>query len=144
MSESVSASEIYSHDGVKDSLTHLAAPPYFYENLRREIVSSVRSGKPIVVLKFILRSTGLEKRESILNFADHLSNNFRQGDLLARMGRFEFMALISASNEYVPQIIQRIAGTGNFEFEYSIASSVDHDDALKLLNRLDESEIYFA
>lgn len=26
----------FSHDGLRDSLTHLAAPPYFYENLRRE------------------------------------------------------------------------------------------------------------
>ena len=144
MSENVSASEIYSHDGVKDSLTHLAAPPYFYENLRREIARSARSGKRIMVLKFVVRSGRLDTRESILNFAGLLSNHFRQDDLVARMGRFEFMVLISESNEYVLQIIQRITVHSNFEFEYSIASSLDHDDPLKLLNRLDESGIRIA
>jgi len=144
MSESVSASEIYSHDGVKDSLTHLAAPPYFYENLRREIAGSLRSGKPLTVVKFIVRSSSINNRESILNFADLLSKYFREDDLVARMGQHEFMVLISGSDENMIQGIQRMAAGGEFKFEYSIVSTVDHDDSLKLLNRLDESEIRIA
>jgi GGDEF domain-containing protein len=112
--------------------------------LRREIAGSFRNGKPLTVAKFILRSSGINNRESILNFADLLSRNFREDDLVARIGQHEFMVLICGSDEYVIQGIQRMAVGRDFEFEYSIASPVDHDDSLKLLNRLDESEIRIA
>ena len=60
------------------------------------------------------------------------------------MGQHEFMVLISGSDENMIQGIQRMAAGGEFKFEYSIVSTVDHDDSLKLLNRLDESEIRIA
>jgi len=60
------------------------------------------------------------------------------------MGQFEFVVLIGESEKYVFQIIRRIAALGDIEFKYSIASPIDHEDSLKFLNRLDESEIRIA
>jgi GGDEF domain-containing protein len=143
MNERVSASEIYSHDGIKDSLTHLAAPPYFYENLRREIASSARSGRPLSVIKFIVQSNGTSYEDSILQFADLLSRNFREEDLLARMGLFEFMLLIRENESVAEQMSQRfisywaLNGSKTLTPGYALVTDGHKEGALALLERLD-------
>ena len=143
MNESVSASEIYSHDGIKDSLTHLAAPPYFYENLRREIASSSRSGKPLSVIKFIVQNSGASYEDSILQFADQLSRNFREEDLLARMGQFEFTLLIRENEGIAEQLSQRfisywaLNGSKTLTPSYALVTNCYQEGALALLERLD-------
>ena len=42
----------FSHDGLRDSLTHLAAPPYFYENLRRDLAAAERNRSRITLIRF--------------------------------------------------------------------------------------------
>lgn len=44
----------FAHDGLRDSLTHLAAPPYFYENLRRELVTADRNKTRLTLIRFQL------------------------------------------------------------------------------------------
>jgi GGDEF domain-containing protein len=46
----------FAHDGLRDSLTHLAAPPYFYENLRRELVTADRNKTRLTLIRFQLFS----------------------------------------------------------------------------------------
>jgi len=36
-------SPLFSHNGIHDSQTHLAAPPFFYEQLRRQVALSLRT-----------------------------------------------------------------------------------------------------
>ena len=42
----------FSHDGLRDSLTHLAAPPFFYENLRRDLATADRNKSRITLIRF--------------------------------------------------------------------------------------------
>jgi hypothetical protein len=42
----------FSHDGLRDSLTHLAAPPYFYENLRRDLATAQRNRSKLTLIRF--------------------------------------------------------------------------------------------
>jgi len=143
MSESVSASEIYSHDGVKDSLTHLAAPPYFYENLRREIASSLRSGQSLSIIKFTFSSVGSSYEDSILNFADLLTKSFREEDLIARLGKSEFVLLIHGNQEIASQLSQRfvsswsLIGRANVTPSYAFVTKKEGESGLQMLNRLD-------
>lgn len=143
MSESVSASEIYSHDGVKDSLTHLAAPPYFYENLRREIAGSQRSGQSLSIIKFTFSSDGSSYEDSILNFADLLTKSFREEDLIARLGKSEFVLLIHGNQEIAKQLSQRfvsswsLTGRTNVTPSCSFVTKSEGENGLQMLNRLD-------
>ena len=51
----------FAHDGLRDSLTHLAAPPYFYENLRRDLATAERNKSRLTLIKLILQ----EKTEQL-------------------------------------------------------------------------------
>ena len=143
MSERVSASEIYSHDGIRDSLTHLAAPPYFYENLRREIASSTRNGQPLSVIKFIIQSDGSSYEDSILDFASLLSKSFREEDLIARMGKYEFTLLIQGTEEIASRLSQRfisswsLGGNVNVTPSYAFVTKSAGETGLQMLDRLD-------
>jgi GGDEF domain-containing protein len=99
----------FAHDGLRDSLTHLAAPPYFYENLRRELVTASRNKTRLTLIRFQLDSPELtqkspEESESlyetaILSFAEFLKGVTRAEDLCARLGQFEFTLILKASQE---------------------------------------------
>ncbi len=64
---------IFAHDGLRDSLTHLAAPPYFYENLRRELVTAHRNKTRLTLIRFQLFAE--------VNFTDSLNNNSHETPL---------------------------------------------------------------
>ena len=48
---------IFAHDGLHDSVTRLAAPPFFYESLKREISLVGRNGFELTLIRIILEST---------------------------------------------------------------------------------------
>lgn len=48
---------IFAHDGLHDSVTRLAAPPLFYESLKREISLVGRNGFELTLIRIILEST---------------------------------------------------------------------------------------
>ena len=56
----------FSHDGIRDSLTHLAAPPYFYENLRRELGTAERNKSELSLIRFLISKNvaGIQITES--------------------------------------------------------------------------------
>ena len=94
---------IFSHDGIKDSLTQLAAPPLFYEELRRELSRFERSGNPFSLVRLVLLTeTKNQYRQEnndvsiyeveILNFAEILIRLSRSEDLCARIGERESAA----------------------------------------------------
>lgn len=110
---------MYSHDGLKDSLTNLAAPPLFYEELRRGIVRVARSGETFVLIRFVLANVIVgemgDVSESkypddaeIIKFADALMRASRGDDLCARMGEHEFVVLLYACESMVETYIERI------------------------------------
>jgi GGDEF domain-containing protein len=145
----------FSHDGLHDSLTRLAAPPYFYESLKREISIATRSESAISVIRYLLEPAHLEAElasnpiyeETLIAFADLISHSFRLEDYKARLGEREFVVLIQGSEELSQQISQRliarwaIEGTPGVGIGYSCATYRAGESALEVMNRLDNCEL---
>jgi GGDEF domain-containing protein len=149
----------FSHDGLRDSLTHLAAPPYFYENLRRDLATAERNRSRITLIRFQIFPTQ-EKLENgddeedlvqrshyevaILAFSELLKNNIRVEDLCARLGRFEFTLILRAGHEVASILAQRVLQEWKnelFTCKSSYISAIAGESSLELLNRLDNQEL---
>jgi GGDEF domain-containing protein len=153
---------IYSHDGLRDSLTHLAAPTLFYEELRRGLARSQREGYPISLIRFVMalsnrlpENTAADQswnvEGEILRFAHLLTRLSRGEDVCARMGELEFVCIIRGIDEATQSFISRIMLTrreenhlestrqdiGRIRLEVSSLSSQEGEGALDILARLD-------
>lgn len=153
---------MYSHDGIRDALTHLAAPTLLYEELRRELARATRGDLPVSLVRFVLASTDqhtLDMADSaysryqlvIINFAHSLTRLSRGEDVCARMGEREFVCILrgnaNAAQIYVSRIVsswrEENSPTGDsvvdFSLRLGVASVVatSGENALELLNRLD-------
>ena len=137
----------FSHDGLRDSLTQLAAPPYFYENLKREISASHRSSSALSLIQFILGKEELPSEDLLLAFAHLLTTSFRYEDLTARIGENEFVVLIKGGDEIASVLATRLAGkwnslnTQSVTTHYSCVTYLPKESALEFLNRLDRTEL---
>ena len=135
------------HDGLRDSLTGLAAPPYFYENLRREIAISNRSGKGLTIIRFVLDSDLPLYAATIISFADLITNSFRYEDVKARLGVFEFGVLVQGGEDLAGQLCQRLVsrwaleGTRDSSVSYAYAINLEGEEAIALINRLDDQKL---
>ena len=146
---------VFAHDGLHDSLTRLAAPPYFYESLKREISIATRSKSAITVIRYQLEPDDAESQqetnpiydETLIAFADLISHSFRLEDYKARLGEKEFVVLIQGNEELSLQISMRliarwaIEGTPNIGISYSYATYLLGESALEVMNRLDGCEL---
>ena len=145
----------FSHDGLHDSLTRLAAPPYFYESLKREISIATRSKSAISVIRYLLEPTPMDAEltsspvydETVIAFADLLSYSFRLEDYKARLGEREFVVLIQGSEDLSLQVSQRlialwaIEGRPDVGIGYSSVTYQLGESALEVMNRLDSCEL---
>ena len=159
---------MFSHDGIKDSLTRLAAPPLFYEELRRELSRSARSGEVISIIRLVLPQEvrdheGAESEDKsryevvILDFAETLTRVCRSEDLLARIGEREFLALVHGTESVATLLIARIAqgwsaaslthdkkqGGRYPDFQSAHITIRSQEPALGLLNRLDRQPLAY-
>lgn len=147
----------FSHDGLRDSLTHLAAPPYFYENLRRELATAERNKSRLTLIKFILVQTSTSTSTStltpseshyesaILSFAELLKASIRSEDLCARLGRMEFTLILKSSVEVGISLAGRVLGSWevkDFSPLYSTLGVRTNESPLEILNRLDTQELH--
>ena len=148
-----------SHDGLRDSLTHLAAPGLFYEELRRELARTRRSGEPLSLIRLVLRPIELEAKGvltstyevEVLSFSQTLSRLSRAEDVCSRMGPLEFLILLHGNQSIALNLVERIALAWNtdlledagpdYQGRVRLASSqlTSHSGeiALEFLNRLD-------
>jgi len=145
----------FSHDGLRDSLTHLAAPPYFYENLRRELGTAERNKSQLSLVRFLISKdeAGIQITESdidsryevaILSFAEILKASIRSEDLCARLGQLEFTLVIKASSDAATSLAQRVLGSlkiESFDCYYSVVTADNSESSLEILNRLDNQEL---
>jgi GGDEF domain-containing protein len=142
----------FSHNGIRDNLTNLAAPPYFYENLKRELAVRERSGTPLFLIRFLLfdSESGLAIREelksdvAILNFAEHLNSSLRREDLCARLGVAEFIAIFNGGRDQAEGLSERILVQWSYPHmhaEFSILEAHKGESALESLARLDGEEL---
>ena len=133
----------FSHDGLRDSLTRVAAPPYFYESLKREISLSERSENTITAVTFRLISEQPIYDYPLLSFSEIAGRALRLEDHIARMGTNNFVVLITGDNYVAEQVCARISSQWTLEgipgifLHYAWVSHEVGESALDLLNRLD-------
>lgn len=161
---------MYSHDGLKDSLTHLAAPTLLYEELRRELARAVRCGEPISLIRFVLSPSiasdsissgrdvnGSSKYETeIITFSHCLALQSRDEDICARMGEREFLSLLRGGLVAAERLSLRIfeswrdglekrktsCGEDLLNLSIYLAQAEKGETSLTLLNRLDTVSAY--
>jgi GGDEF domain-containing protein len=149
----------FSHDGLRDSLTHLAAPPYFYENLRRDLAAAERNKSRLTLIRFQLfplkerpLTTDSQENEiqqsiyevTILSFAELLKSNIRAEDLCARLGRFEFTLILRAGEDVAQSLLLRVLNqweNETFTCKSSFIPAKMGESSLEILNRLDNQEL---
>lgn len=137
---------VFSHDGLRDSLTRVAAPPYFYESLKREISLSGRAESTITAIKFNLISTSPIYDYPLIAFSEIAARTFRLEDHIARLGQNQFVVLISGTQDVATQVCGRVFSQWTIEGIPGIAlssaqiSHIKGESALEFLNRLDSQE----
>ena len=140
----------FAHDGLRDSLTHLAAPPYFYENLRRDLATAERNKSRLTLIKFIISETSdTSQSEShyesaVLSFAELLKSSIRSEDLCARLGLLEFTLILKSSSHVGVALAERILSgweLEGFSCNFSILEVAPKESSLEILNRLDNQEL---
>lgn len=146
---------VFSHDGLRDSLTHLAAPPFFYESLRRELISAQRDKRKFSLLRLQLLPINNQDlpfqsshdslyEDAIIDFAELIKISVRGEDICARLGRFEFTLIVRAHLDIARSIAQRIQRSWRSDYVECLSAtlSVDNKEStLELLNRLDNQEL---
>ncbi len=153
---------MYSHDGIRDSLTQLAAPTLLYEELRRELARANREDQKISLIRFLLipnsvhrddsmSPTYSEFEEQVIHFAQTLTQLSRGEDICARMGELEFVCVLNGLEVASGCFISRISlkwregqslrtlthGGSNLSLEVASLESKPSESALDFLNRLD-------
>jgi len=134
---------VFSHDGLRDSLTRVAAPPFLYESLKREISLSERNQSTITAMTFKLISEQSIYDYPLIAFAEIAARAIRLEDHIARMGQNNFLLLITGDVKVAEQIAARIASQWTLEgipeiyLHYAWISHEVGESALDFLNRLD-------
>jgi GGDEF domain-containing protein len=132
----------FSHDGIHDSFTNLAAPNYFYEELNRLVARYERSRAEfrVINISFVGIKSGHESE--ILEMAALLRSHLRGEDLAARLGEYEFALLINGSDyKSLAQRIQESWGSsmGNkISLTFKIGEPETGLGPLQLLNKMDD------
>ena len=144
---------LFSHDGIRDSQTHLAAPSLFYELLRMQVALSSRSETSFSVVKITFTHRALHEEsqavsaEEILKFTCELRILTRSEDCIGRLGVNECVALIADGELAARQLVSRLHSASSLSLKESLhisismVTSLRGETGLELLNRLDEAPL---
>ena len=143
---------LFSHDGIHDSQTHLSSPPFFYEQLRRELSLAQRSKIPLALIKIVFENPHSEqvRAHDILHFSYELTQLTRTEDCVGRLGINEVVIMVRGGASKVEPFISRLLDatslTVNNSLHIKITSvlSSENENALSILERLDSSPFYSA
>ena len=149
LTHSEGRSPLFSHDGIHDSQTHLAAPSFFYEQLRREISIAERSKTSLSLIKIVFEKNIVEglrfsvNAEDILHFSTELRRLTRNSECIGRLGINECVILMSEGEEAAKHMLSRLhlapslAVNGSLHISLSMVTSFPSESGLEILNRLD-------
>ncbi len=140
---------LFSHDGIHDSQTHLASPPYFYEQLGREISLAARTHKPLALIKILFENPESEqvRAHDILHFSHELTQLTRKEECIGRLGVNEVVIIIRDGHSNAEQFIQRLLESTSLTVDKTLLIKVakvygeEDEDSLHLLSRLDRAEL---
>jgi len=149
LTHSAGRDPLFSHDGIHDSQTHLAAPSFFYEQLRREIALAKRSETNFSLIKIVFERNivdGLRIRvtaEDILQFSCELRRLTRNSECIGRLGINECVILISEGEAAAKKMLSRLylapslTVNDSLHISLSMITSFPAENGLEILNRLD-------
>jgi GGDEF domain-containing protein len=140
---------LYSHDGIHDSQTHLASPTYFYEQLRSEIALASRTNNPLALIKVVFNNPESDqvRAHDILHFSYELTQLTRREDCIGRLGINEVVIIVRDGHNNAELFLQRLLDSTALSVNHSLKISMaivysrTNEDALKLLDRLDRTEL---
>ena len=140
---------LYSHDGIHDSQTHLSSPSYFYDQLRREIMFSTRTQKPLALVKIVFENPQSDqvKAHDILHFSYELMQLTRGEDCIGRLGINEVVIIVRDGIGNAELLVNRLLDATSLTVDQTLQIKIaqvyanDNEDALKLLDRLDRQEL---
>jgi len=140
----------FMHDGIHDTQTHLIAPPFFYEQLRRELLLTQRTSLQFSIIRIEIKPFAQDLQIGdlqILLFAQELTKITRGQDCVARIGLHEFLILLRDSSVAADLLVNRIHSSkallanSTLSVSTSSVSSCAGESGLELLNRLDQESL---
>jgi GGDEF domain-containing protein len=140
---------LYSHDGIHDSQTHLSSPPYFYEQLRKEMALSIRKNSPLALIKVIFDNPDSEqvRATDVLHFSHELSALTRKEDCVARMGVNEVVIIVPGGQSEVEPFLDRLMHAKSLTVNHTLqirfarVLAEAQENELTVLERLEEAPL---
>jgi hypothetical protein len=132
----LSANLEFSHNGIRDDLTHSAAPPLFYLHVDRMIAGCERSDNPFSLIAFTLSSDG--SPEQVLDLAHSITLSMRKEDLCGRLGRYQLNVALAGDIHAGQELCRRVQASFTSEVDTHSAQWKKGESALDLFYRLDQ------
>ena len=140
---------LFSHDGIHDSQTHLSSPPYFYEQLRKEMALSIRKKSLIALIKVVFDNPASEqvRAADILHFSHELSALTRTEVCVARLGINELVIIVPGGKDHVEPFLSRLANATSLTVNHTLHIRFAHvlafaeENELAILERLESSPL---
>ena len=125
----------YSHNGVRDDLTHCTAPPLFYAHVDRMIAGSLRRNSPFSLIAFTLSDEATD--ENVIALAHSIAISMRQEDLCGRLGVIQFTVALSGDLQAGAELYKRVQESFPHLLSVQVAQYERDETSLNLFYRLD-------
>ena len=125
----------YSHNGVRDDLTHCTAPPLFYAHVDRMIAGSLRRNSPFSLIAFTLSDEATD--ENVIALAHSIAISMRQEDLCGRLGVIKFTVALSGDLQAGAELCKRVQESFPHLLSVQVAQYERDETSLDLFYRLD-------
>ena len=125
----------YSHNGVRDDLTHCTAPPLFYAHVDRMIAGSLRRNSPFSLIAFTLSDEATD--ENVIALAHSIAISMRQEDLCGRLGVIQFIVALSGDLQAGAELCKRVQESFPHLLSVQVVQYERDETSLDLFYRLD-------
>jgi GGDEF domain-containing protein len=125
----------YSHNGVRDDLTHCTAPPLFYAHVDRMIAGSLRRSSPFSLIAFTLSDEATD--ENVIALAHSIAISMRQEDLCGRLGTNQFTVALTGDLQAGAELCKRVQESFPHLLSMQVAQYESEESSLGLFYRLD-------
>lgn len=125
----------YSHNGVRDDLTHCTAPPLFYAHVDRMIAGSLRRNSPFSLIAFTLSDEATD--ENVIALAHAIAISMRQEDLCGRLGIIQLTVALTGDLKAGAELCKRVQENFPSLLSMQVVQYEKDESSLDLFYRLD-------
>ena len=125
----------FSHNGVRDDLTHCTAPPLFYAHVDRVIAGSIRRDSPFSLIAFTLLDEATD--EDVIALAHSIAISMRREDLCGRLGVNQFTVALAGDLQAGAELCKRVKESFHRVVYTDVAQYEMNESSLNLFYRLD-------